>query len=183
MLSAPAGSRSRISDASEPTPRDAGGPSSKPRSPRTARKPTASTMARATPMVGPIAPPVPAPPAHLTGQARYKLPPIDEGETPPHDQRVHVPLAIEEDPNWLSEFQVSSACRCHHLFLCCSLHALIYACLANSCFVWIATVLCSRRTPRGLSGQPPRRKGPSGQQEGLLRASGNPLPILRPLPT
>lgn len=60
-------------------------------------------MARATPMVGPIAPPVPAPPA--IAEANYQLPPIEEGETRHYEQRLHVPLAIEEDHNWLSEFQ------------------------------------------------------------------------------
>ncbi|CAB9506215.1 expressed unknown protein [Seminavis robusta] len=62
-----------------------------------------STIARATPMLGPIAPPVPPPPPE--SQMQYLLPPIEEGETRHYDQRVHVPLAMEEDQNWLSEFQ------------------------------------------------------------------------------
>jgi len=64
-------------------------------------------LARAKPIKGPLAPPVPAPPAHLLcGQTSYQLPPIEDGEEIPHfDVRAHVPLAIEEDQNWLSEFQ------------------------------------------------------------------------------
>lgn len=54
-------------------------------------------------MLGPVAPPVPAPPAG--SQITRQLPPIEEGETPHYDERTHVPLGIEEDPNWLSEFQ------------------------------------------------------------------------------
>lgn len=82
-------------------------PTRLPRSPRSSSSTTLpSAMARATPMVGPIAPPVPAPPPHLlSGQTNYQLPPIEEDETPHYSNRVHVPLAIEEDQNWLSEFQ------------------------------------------------------------------------------
>jgi len=78
------------------------GSSSKPRNARPGRKVASASAARATPMEGPLAPPVPAPPQ----LPDIGIPPIDEGELPPYDQRVHVPLAIAEDPNWLSEFQV-----------------------------------------------------------------------------
>jgi hypothetical protein len=61
-----------------------------------------SSIARATPMLGPIAPPVPAAPE---GGQQYRIPPIEEGETRHYDHRIHVPLSMQEDQNWLSEFQ------------------------------------------------------------------------------